>query len=431
MKRYKFIFILFISNQIYSQNFNPDSLSQLKKRFSFATMYFGIEGISTSNGTLPILNSSNTIEKTEFSGYNVPRLVWGATHFWGHSDIYVSFPLGSYNKSFPNQITELDYNLGVETGIKVYPYKLKTNSLRPYFGMAWNISSFQQTQIGQDTSISLSQNTTPILFGLSYRGKRTIFETGIQYFFDNKFDYPVSRTINGNLELPEFVGSFSAKYLLETTYKNGENIKKRMSTLEKYNKYNAFYLGIGPSASIGIPTFSEFDKEKYPFFRNHKRYLGIIPEFTVGYYFQKPNFNVGFSYRSMNDGYEGFGVQHYHERKSFMIESYKFLGDYHGFNPFIGITASNEKLLFATRDVKINDVWSKFYETKQAIGLIIGWDIKPTKAESWLLRTNLRYTPLSMIADGKKVAYDYIEFNFIQLVLFPERIFAQYKENKK
>lgn len=431
MKLIKTIILLIICTQLSAQNFNPDSLSQLKKRFGFANMYFGIEGLVTSSGSAPFLTTANTVENTSFDGYTVPRLVWGGTHFWGHADIYVAFPLGGYKKTVPSQISTLDYNLGVETAIKVYPFKLRTGTIRPYIGMAWNISEFEIKQKDADVGINLTKNTTPVVAGLSYRGKRMIFEAGLQYFYENKYKYPVNRTVYGDLQLPQLAFTVGAKYLLETTYQKGNYIKKRMAVLEKYHKYNAFYIGLGLSASIGIPTFSEYDKEKYPFFENHKRYLGVIPDLTLGYYFAKPNINIGLSYRKMGDRYQGFGVQHIHERKSIMLEACKFLGDYHGFVPFLGVTASNENLYFATQDKNVSNTWAEYTETKPALGIIFGWDIKPTKAESWILRTNLRYSPISMTVENKKVAYDYIEFNFIQLVLFPERMIAQHKERNK
>ena len=431
MKLKQLIFLIIFCNQVFAQHFNPDSAAQLKKRFGFANMYVGIEAMKTSNGFTSIFNDANNIENANFYGYTIPRIVWGGTHFWGHADFYIAFPIGAYKKETPSQLKSLNYNLEVETGIKLYPLKLKTNSIRPYIGMAWNISSFQQSQKDSTASIILQKNTTPLLAGISYRGKKIIIETGLQYLFNNKYEYPLNRITNGNLQFPKMAFTFTAKYLLETTYQKGAYIKKRMAALEKHNKYNSFYLGLGISASMGIPTFSEYDKINYPFFKNHKRYFGVIPDLTFGYYFSKPNINVGVSFRKMSDSYEGFNVQHIHQRKSVMLEAYKFLGDYHGFAPYLGITASKENLYFATRDVNINKTWKDYTEVKPAVGIILGWDIKPTKAESWILRTNLRYTPLSMNVDNKKISYDYIEFNFIQLILFPERMWAQQKEKNK
>lgn len=127
----------------------------------------------------------------------------------------------------------------------------------------------------------------------------------------------------------------------------------------------------------------------------------------------------------MGDTYQGFGVGHINKRQSLMLEAYKFLFDYHGFLPFAGVTLSNENLGFSTIDVKKDKEWTNYSQTKKALGLIFGWDIRPTRADSWLLRTNLRYAPVKMDVEDKKVAMDYLEFNFIQFVAFPERMIIQ------
>ena len=102
-----------------------------------------------------------------------------------------------------------------------------------------------------------------------------------------------------------------------------------------------------------------------------------------------------------------------------MLETYKFLGDYHGFVPYVGPTLAYEDLTFTDTD---GNVSRTVQAKKVAIGIIFGWDIRLSRAESWLLRTNLRYTPnLHLMAEGKKVQFDQLEFNFIQFVWFPGR----------
>ncbi|MEO1074606.1 MAG: hypothetical protein AAFX41_01430 [Bacteroidota bacterium] len=58
-------------------------------------------------------------------------------------------------------------------------------------------------------------------------------------------------------------------------------------------------------------------------------------------------------------------------------------------------------------------------------GLTFGWDIRPNRLQSWILRTNLRWYPtLSLpVADDGDIAFGNVEFNFIQLILYPNRIF--------
>lgn len=99
-------------------------------------------------------------------------------------------------------------------------------------------------------------------------------------------------------------------------------------------------------------------------------------------------------------------------RHSFMLEAYKNIFNYLGFVPYVGVTGSIENLT-----TTINGI--AYSETKPAVGIIVGWDIRVTKTGTNLLRTNLRWTPnLHMNIQGKKIMYDQIEFNFIQWVQF-------------
>jgi hypothetical protein len=96
--------------------------------------------------------------------------------------------------------------------------------------------------------------------------------------------------------------------------------------------------------------------------------------------------------------------------------------DYHGFVVFIGPALSLE--------------WLNLTETKQQEvtignfrglkpGITFGWDIRPNRLQAWYLRTNLRYFPNLGVRmpDDQHVPFDNIEFNFIQWVVFPGRMF--------
>lgn len=66
---------------------------------------------------------------------------------------------------------------------------------------------------------------------------------------------------------------------------------------------------------------------------------------------------------------------------------------------------------------------------KPALGITFGWDIMLDRLQSFVLRTNLRYFPSLQLdlADGESFYYDNIEFNFIQLVVYPGRMFGKKK----
>ena len=64
-------------------------------------------------------------------------------------------------------------------------------------------------------------------------------------------------------------------------------------------------------------------------------------------------------------------------------------------------------------------------QEKLSYGITFGWDIRPNRIQWFTLRTNLRYYPdLSLGLDnGLAISFDNIEFNFIQFVFYPNRIF--------
>ena len=107
-----------------------------------------------------------------------------------------------------------------------------------------------------------------------------------------------------------------------------------------------------------------------------------------------------------------------------MFEAYKNLFDYLGFVPYLGITASVE-------DLRAEVNGTEYQQTKGAVGLIFGWDIRVTNTGTSLLRTNLRWTPnLHLDVEGGEIMFDHLEFNFIQYVHFIGRKKAYAKYSK-
>ena len=55
--------------------------------------------------------------------------------------------------------------------------------------------------------------------------------------------------------------------------------------------------------------------------------------------------------------------------------------------------------------------------------LVFGWDIRPSeRGDWWVLRTNLRIPPqLELDHDDHTWSLQHLEFNFIQLVVYPQR----------
>ena len=146
-------------------------------------------------------------------------------------------------------------------------------------------------------------------------------------------------------------------------------------------------------------------------------------DFSLGYYLHKPDVNVAVNYRAYSHGADTYGVDQFLRRRSFGLEISKVLFDYHGFTPFIGPVVSAEQLRFRETFEELRTQDQE--ENKLGLGLTFGWDIRPTRLQSWILRTNLRWYPnLNLeLENEEKVNFSNLEFNFIQLVVYPGRFF--------
>ena len=147
-----------------------------------------------------------------------------------------------------------------------------------------------------------------------------------------------------------------------------------------------------------------------------------MPDFTLGYYFHNPDLNIGVAYRSYGTSVNTYGTEQFARRRSMALEATKYIGDYHGFAAFVGPAISYESLLF--EETFENQQTQDLTDNKFAYGLTFGWDIRPNRLQTWILRTNLRWFPnLELdIDNNSSISFDNIEFNFIQFILYPGRI---------
>jgi len=418
--------LLFPSFTIYAQTAEQDTtVARLKVRTSFAKSYFGLDAFTTTGGTTQYATQSG-LQSVNFSGTTSPRILLGGTHFWGHADFYVAIPFARFGKKIPNGLRNVSYSEGVETGFRISPWAIQEGKLRPYVGMSFKGIGFAQVSNDHNkaykTVPSVAKTIFPYQAGITYATKKLLFQAGVNYKKNTEYEYPISRTQYGNLTLSPWSFNVGLSYWINSNgglaSKGGERyMKTAVGKLNAKNRLNCWYFGIGPSSSFEISK-SEFVKEKYPFLKQSSPGT-LIPDVAAGRYFHKPDMNVGISYRKLNYGSSGYNVNLNYQRRSYTFESYKFLGDYHGFVPYVGPTLAYEDLQFTDSD---GSNVKTFKTKKLALGIIFGWDIRITRAETWLLRTNLRYTPnLHLKAEGKKVMFDQMEFNFIQFVWFAGR----------
>ena len=425
------LFVACLAQTVIAQTAEQDTtLARMTRRTSFAKMYLGTDLQLQTGGNVQYVNNKGGISATDFGNTFTPRFIIGGTHFWGHADFYVAFNVAkAFGQTLLNDMLKQKLGRGAELGMHYYPWAIKEGTLRPCIGIGLQSFTYAHVSnaVNQDFSTvpSIDKTYFPLHIGATYASKKVLFKLGVDYQAQNNFDYPLNRTTNGALKLSPWTMTLGAKFWFNTNAglatKGGMNyVKNGYKKLEKTHNLNAFYLGIGPSSAIQLSS-SAYINEKYPFLRQSEKGASM-PDLVAGYYLHKPDMNIGLSYRNMKSTISGFDVAENFQRKSFMLEAYKFLGDYHGFVPFVGPTLAYENLSFTDTDKAKSQT---FTEKKLAVGIIFGWDIRLTRSEWWILRTNLRYTPnLSLKAEGKKVMFDDLEFNFIQFTFFPERLLA-------
>ena len=399
--------------------------ASLKRRTSFATSYFGADVLTLAGGSTQYLNQGN-IEATNFGSHSNARVLLGGTHFWGHADFYVAIPVATLNRVATADLQKVAYTQGVETGFRVFPWAMETGKIRPFVGMSFKGMSFAQVTDDPDKNYRSVPYVAKMLFpyqaGLTYSGKQFLVQAGIHYQRKTDYRYPLSRTEYGDLKLSPWSFNLGMSYLINTngglgSARGARVVKSRMGKLAATNRLDTWYVGIGPSGTFEISK-SEYVKDKHPYLQQSSPGT-LVADIAAGRYFHKLDMNLGVSYRGLRYGSSGYNTSLSYQRRSYTLEGYKFLGDYHGFVPFIGPTLALEDLKFTDRN---ENTATRYGQKKVALGVIFGWDIRITRSETWLLRTNLRYTPnLHLKAEGKKVMFDQMEFNFIQFVWFPSR----------
>lgn len=385
-----------------------------KTRHRFAQLNLGIDyRYFSGNATLASRIGENT-QSTSFklADLNESRFIIGGTHFWGHTDFFIAIPLFRNNHS--------QFRTSVETGFKIFPWRIENQKLRPYLGASWMPSNYQQGE-----GANQWRSRYPITAGIVFNHKNHLLDLGFGFVPNNKWDYFITKDQKATIEAHKLWISISYKYMLETTLSAEKDwlsgrTKKLTDTLASLNRLNGLTMAIGPSSAF-FSRKSEHLLAVALYADQHKA-SNIFIELGVGYYLHKPDIQFNLAYRNIKSKIEAYDFQQSANRRALTLETYKFFADYHGFAPFIGPSLSVEML--KVEEMK-NSVAHSASSTLVRPGITFGWDIRPNRIQTWYLRTNLRYFPALNLpmTGGKKMRFDQLEFNFIQLVLFPGRMF--------
>lgn len=379
----------------------------IARRYAFAEMFVGgdvqaLPGATSGGPAVP--------------GRMAPRLTIGGLHFWGHADFAVTFPLGLATRDEGAARTMV--STGVETRGRWYLRPRRGDGISPFVGGGLG---------GLDLRIGdgpLDARLLPMgQAGLVWRRGRTLYEVGWSARPRESFRYPTARTTTAPVVPSSHAVFVGAHRLFETTRGLEPLVRsgawgRREERLRAAGKLNGPSIALGVSSPI-LTGSSAFNRAERPWLARRAPGAPML-DLGLGWYHDGLDAHVNLAWRQARFDTEAFGFAQRSTRRSLAVEAFKFLGDYHGFVPFVGPVVGLERLAVRETDagVRVTDVTRRLV----APGVTFGWDIRPTRAQSWLLRTNLRWFPsLRVPLEGGTQSLDQLEFNFIQLVWYPGR----------
>ena len=388
------------------------------KRHQFAKTYFGVSQYIVNNlSPGNYINENGTLQSFDKNGFITPSINIGATHFWGHADFYVS--ISTKDIKFGNDEMENSYRLGTFTGLRIYPFASKINTIRPYFGYKFSPFRYKQKNI-LDQESKLTQVKSVFDLGVGIQLPNFYFTLEYGRLISPSFDTYLSRSLTSRDNFPSNIFQIGLNYSIETTQPASREENKQANKVFSETNQSGLFFAIGPSSAFPQVS-SEYVTALYPFL-DDKSFPTIFPDISVGYHFTKADMITALSFRPMRQKRSAFGFVQEVERKSFNLEAYKFLFDYHGFVPYLGVGVGFENISVIESDQGVTLPTTTY--NKISPNITFGWDIRPSvKGDWWILRTNLRYFPfLSIERQEKKLSLQHLEFNFIQFVFYPQRL---------
>lgn len=408
-----------------SNGFSQSASENRQGRYNFAEMYVGMDLVGTPSAgeTFYTQNRNTGFRNYAISSRIHPRILIGGTHFWGHADFFVHFPVASFRQP---QEPEIRHEPGIETGAFIYPWRLQTGEIKPYVGASWSMIDYRQKVTDDQRGPDFHRSRIFLQSGLGWQNKTGLWELGVSYLPNRSFRYALSRSRFETVTLPNWRFRLSYKYLFDTTdgY-SGEAVQGRIpSQIQKYQeagKLNTFSIAVGYSAAFTLSPSSHNDQQ-HPYLDDPVN-ANPFPDISIGYYLFKPDASMRLSWRSVRQSQEAYEVEQQLSRRSLSVDVIKFLGDYHGFVPFAGPFVSKEHL--RAREYDKNQPLLNREHHGWTAGITFGWDIRPIRTPGFILRTNLRYTPnLSLKTVGEQqINFNQLEVNFIQLLVYPRRLF--------
>lgn len=430
MKKYVLVVISLTTLTLFAQE---DKVEPKNQRLDFAKTYFEYGGIYMPSFESKRLVNNEVVSHSQSASIG-QYLTWGAFHFWGHAEFFVNIPLNHILLEEEDGFSFSLFN-SVATGARFYPWKMKESALRPYLELAWAGSDFQQSEEGGEEPILSKDFSLNCSGGLLYSYKSLGFRLGLNYFPDNKWMYPLTRTVKTEIETPPFGIQFGVHYAFDASKKTKHPEVQSWNDFPTVSKlslnasdFGDFFIALAPSSSYSLKA-SEYNKLRFPYLKE-RMISKVHVDVGVGYQFNRANLFAVASFRNPTFETKGFGTTQRIKKNSLAIEVNKYLTDYTGLAPFIGLNLAYDHIRYSETDEVIGTNREIVFADKIEPGLSFGWDIAPGKtAEALILRTNLRWYPFSRFeVDGVDFNFSQLEYNLIQVVFYPDRFLKTRKK---
>lgn len=419
------IAIILFGNSILS---SQDSTLVFKKtRHRFAQSSFGVyqNFIPSYKAKIPSTVLANG--DLDFDATSQTMLSMSGLHFWGKVDFYVNISLFTLQnrKKYPRHF----FSTGIETGLKYFVWKTPyTTIASPFVGVSFNSMDYKFYNDENTSGNKIDYVRAGFHAGFAtIRKDKHYFQLSGSYYYNNEIAYYFSRNAPATLKLPPVSIKIGYRYVIDASLSDEPNYEsgKTKETVEKLereksNYLNSFGVGIGQSSAFYIKENSSLFLD-YPHLKGDKL-ADVFPELGLSYYHHKLDANINLSFRRIKREIDGYQSSFKLKRLAFSLDMFKFLFDYHGFVPFIGISPSFE-VLSANFTDSLNEIESSANKRQIKPGLIFGWDIRPNRLKTFALRTNLRFFPNLGFEDKNfTIRFHQLEFNFIQAVFYLNRM---------
>ncbi len=402
---------LLLANSWYS------AVQDWTKRHDFAKTYVGISNYFVPNDTQGYyLNQNGTASTFNREEYMATAIDIGATHFWGFADLYVS--INTTQLKFQDEKITNNFDFGTFTGLRIYPWALHSNKVRPFMGYKFSPFRYLQKNTNQE-QFRYTKVKSVYDFGIGFQWNNLYATAAYNFTPNTSFSSYISKQQSVSDTFPKHWFQLAVNYSFETTRTADNPTSKAANTYFATTNKHGLFLALGPSSAFPIKSSSYISNEAAYF--DNKPMPNLFPDMALGYHFSKAETVLALSYRPMVQHRKAFGELLSVNRQSVLLEGYKFLLDYLGVAPYIGLglsrgTLSGNISLTPKPTIKNTEQW--------ATAIVFGWDIRPSvRGDWWLLRTNLRYFPKLQLNYGQNaLSFQHLEFNFIQFVWYPQKM---------